>query len=91
MKKKTTVKKTKTKKTITKKKTLKKKETVSKKKVLKIVDSKKPMVEKVTIEFEKKDIKLLAKIFQIAVESKKLTPSNVDEMKKIISLFYKWC
>lgn len=89
MKKKTTDKKTKSKKTTTEKKTLKKKKTVAEKKVLKIVDSKKPMVEKVTIEFEKKDIGLITKIFQIAAESKKLTPSNVAEMKKIISLFYK--
>lgn len=89
MKKKTTDKKTKSKKTTTKKKTLKNKKTVAEKKVLKIVDSKKPMVEKVTIEFEKKDIGLITKIFQIASESKKLTPSNVAEMKKIISLFYK--
>lgn len=89
MKKKTTVKKTKTKKPTTKKKTLKNKKTVAEKKVLKIVDSKKPIVEKVTIEFEKKDIGLIIKIFMIASESKKLTPSNVAEMKKIISLFYK--
>ena len=89
MKKKTTAKKTKTKKTTEKKKTLKKKKTVAEKKVLKIVDSKKPMVEKVTIEFEKKDIGLITKIFQIAAESKKLTPSNVSEMKKFVSLFYK--
>lgn len=89
MKKKTTVKKTKTKNKATKKKTLKKKKTVAKKTVLKIVDSTKPMLDKVIIEFEKKDIKLLAKIFQIAIESKKLTPSNVDEMDNIISLFYK--
>ena len=89
MKKKTPVKKTKTKKTTTKKKTLKKKKTVAKKKVLKIVDSKNPIVEKVTIEFEKKDIGLIAKIFEIAAESKKLSPPNVAEMKKIFSLFYK--
>lgn len=89
MKKKTTVKNTKTKKPATKKKTLKKKKTVAKKTVLKIVDSTKPMMNKITIEFEKKDIGLLTKIFQIAAESKKLTPSNVTEMKKIISLFYK--
>lgn len=89
MKKKEPVKNTKTKKTTTKKKTLKKKKTVAKKKVLKIVDSKKPIVEKVTIEFEKKDIGLIAKIFEIAAESKKLSPPNVAEMKKIFSLFYK--
>lgn len=89
MKKKTTAKKTKTKKTTEKKKTLKKKKTVTEKKVLKIVDSKKPMVEKVTIEFEKKDIGLIARIFEIAAESKKLTASNISEMKKIFSLFYK--
>lgn len=89
MKNKTTVKKTKPKKPATKKKTLKSKKSIAEKKVLKIVDSKKPMVEKVTIEFEKKDIGLITKIFQIAAESKKLTPSNIAEMKKIISLFYK--
>lgn len=89
MKKKTTVKKTKTKKTATKKKTLKKKKNAANKKVLKIVDSKKPIVEKVTIEFEKKDIGLIARIFEIAAESKKLSPQCVAEMRKIFSLFYK--
>lgn len=89
MKKKTTIKKTNTKKTTAKKKTLKSKKSIAEKKVFKIVDSKKPMVEKVTIEFEKKDIGLIARIFEIAAESKKLSQPNVAEMRKIFSLFYK--
>ena len=89
MKTKTTVKKTKTKKTTTKKKSLKNKKTIAKKTTLKIVDSAKPLVNKVTIEFDKKDIPLMTKIFQIAVDSKKLTPSNFAELDKIISLFCK--
>lgn len=89
MKKKTPVKNTKTKKTTAKKNTLKKKKTIAKKTTLKIVDSKKPLMDKVTIEFERKDISLMTRIFQIAVDSKKLTPSDFVKLDEIISLFYK--